>query len=73
MVLTRSEVSKVLSWMRGAEWPVVCLLYGAGLRLSEALCLRTVSGAGKTMEPTQKTRSSSLSRYADTPPGRRSL
>jgi integron integrase len=40
VVLTRSEVSAVLSRIKGTEWLVASLLYGAGLRLSEALCLR---------------------------------
>lgn len=47
-VLTRDEVRSVLAALRaegrrgtnGATWLVASLLYGAGLRLSEALCLR---------------------------------
>ena len=39
-VLTRSEVSKVLREMRGAQQLVASVLYGSGLRLSEALTLR---------------------------------
>ncbi len=40
VVLSRTEVSAVLSRLDGAVWLVVALLYGAGLRLQEALELR---------------------------------
>ena len=40
VVLTRDEVSAVLAHLRGTPWFVVSLLYGAGLRLLEALELR---------------------------------
>ena len=40
VVLTRAEVSAVLARLDGAAWLVVTLLYGAGLRLQEALELR---------------------------------
>ncbi len=39
-VLTRDEVQKILNVLRGDEWLVASLLYGAGLRLMEALRLR---------------------------------
>lgn len=37
VVLTRTEVSSVLSHLDGQVWLIVSLLYGAGLRLQEAL------------------------------------
>lgn len=40
VVLTRTEVSSVLSHLDGQAWLIVSLLYGAGLRLQEALELR---------------------------------
>jgi integron integrase len=40
VVLTRSEVHALLAQLRGVEWLVAALLYGAGLRLLEALTLR---------------------------------
>ena len=40
VVLTRTEVSAILSSLDGQPWLVVALLYGAGLRLQEALELR---------------------------------
>jgi len=40
VVLTREEVARVLACMRGTEGLVARLLYGAGLRLMEALELR---------------------------------
>lgn len=40
VVLTRSEVSLVLDGLSGRPWVVGMLLYGAGLRLLEALRLR---------------------------------
>ena len=40
VVLTRDEVERLLSMMRGETWMVAMLLYGAGLRLMEALRLR---------------------------------
>jgi integrase len=39
-VLTRDEVRKLLAQLHGVEWLVAALLYGAGLRLLEALTLR---------------------------------
>ncbi len=39
-VLTKDEVTRVLAYMRGDEWLVANLLYGAGLRLLEGLRLR---------------------------------
>ncbi|MGI8788914.1 MAG: integron integrase [Pyrinomonadaceae bacterium] len=39
-VLSREEVRKLLTFLRGEEWLVASLLYGAGLRLMEALRLR---------------------------------
>lgn len=39
-VLTKDEVNRVLAYMRGDEWLVANLLYGAGLRLLEGLRLR---------------------------------
>jgi integrase len=40
VVLTRREVSLVMAHFEGPPWLVVSLLYGAGLRLLEALELR---------------------------------
>ncbi len=40
VVLTRDEVSAVLSRLEGAHWLIASLLYGAGLRIMEALRLR---------------------------------
>lgn len=40
VVLTRAEVTAVLAHLDGVVWLVVALLYGAGLRLQEALELR---------------------------------
>ncbi|MBA2737495.1 MAG: integron integrase [Pyrinomonadaceae bacterium] len=39
-VLTKDEVIRLLAFLRGEEWLVANLLYGAGLRLTEALRLR---------------------------------
>jgi len=39
-VLTRSEVRALLAQLAGVDWLVAALLYGAGLRLLEALTLR---------------------------------
>lgn len=39
-VLTKTEVQRVLAYLRGEQWLVANLLYGAGLRLKEALRLR---------------------------------
>lgn len=39
-VLTKDEVIRLLAFLRGEEWLVANLLYGAGLRLREALRLR---------------------------------
>ena len=40
IILTRDEVSTVLSELSGVRWLVVSLLYGAGLRIMEAIRLR---------------------------------
>jgi len=40
VVLTRDEVARVLEELSGVQWLVANLLYGAGLRLLEALRLR---------------------------------
>ncbi len=40
VVLTRAEVRAVLGELQGVPWLVAMLLYGSGLRLSEALRLR---------------------------------
>ena len=40
VVLTRAEVAAVLGHLDGVGWLIVALLYGAGLRLQEALELR---------------------------------
>ena len=40
VVLTREEVQKVLVALQGTHWLVASLLYGAGLRILEALRLR---------------------------------
>jgi len=42
VVLTRDEVRAVLAHLAGVEWLVAALLYGAGLRLLEALTLRVL-------------------------------
>ncbi len=39
-VLTKDEVIRILAFLRGEQWLVANLLYGAGLRLTEALRLR---------------------------------
>jgi len=39
-VLSRAEVRRLLSAMRGTKWLMASLLYGAGLRLTECLKLR---------------------------------
>ena len=39
-MLTRDEVQAILSHLSGTRWLLVSLLYGAGLRLNECLCLR---------------------------------
>lgn len=39
-VLSKDEVRRVLAFLRGEQWLVASLLYGAGLRLMEALRLR---------------------------------
>ena len=39
-VLTRDEVQAILAQFSGTRWLRVSLLYGAGLRLNECLCLR---------------------------------
>jgi integron integrase len=40
VVLTRQEVRAVLALLKGPEWIMAMLLYGAGLRLTECLRLR---------------------------------
>ncbi|HEX8289121.1 MAG TPA: integron integrase [Pyrinomonadaceae bacterium] len=40
VVLTREEINRILAELTGTNWLVACLLYGAGLRLIEALRLR---------------------------------
>jgi integron integrase len=40
VVLSRAEVSRVVSRLRGVNWIAAMLLYGGGLRLSECLDLR---------------------------------
>ncbi len=40
VVLTRSEVTRILSAMNGTQWLMASLLYGSGLRLIECLRLR---------------------------------
>jgi integron integrase len=40
VVLTRAEVAAVLAQLEGAHWLIASLLYGGGLRVSEALRLR---------------------------------
>jgi site-specific recombinase XerD len=40
VVLTSSEVKRVLDQLEGARWLMASLLYGAGLRLLECLRLR---------------------------------
>ncbi|WP_456377740.1 integron integrase [Thiolapillus sp.] len=42
VVLTREEVTKLLSQLEGTQWLVACLLYGSGLRLIESLRLRVM-------------------------------
>jgi integron integrase len=39
-VLSRQEVQQILGCLTGTRWLMVCLLYGAGLRLNECLSLR---------------------------------
>ena len=40
VILTRDEVRAILRRLEGRRWRMVALLYGAGLRLLECLCLR---------------------------------
>ncbi|MCD6101562.1 MAG: hypothetical protein J7J77_00710, partial [Candidatus Cloacimonetes bacterium] len=40
VVLSKEEVAKVLSNLKGVYWLIANLLYGSGLRLMEALRLR---------------------------------
>jgi integron integrase len=40
VVLSREEVKRLLAQLDGTHWLIVCLLYGSGLRLMEALRLR---------------------------------
>lgn len=39
-VLSRQEVEAIIGCLSGTRWLMVCLLYGAGLRLNECLSLR---------------------------------
>ncbi len=40
VVLSPDEVMLVLGWMQGVHQLLARLLYGTGLRITEALCLR---------------------------------
>lgn len=40
VVMTPEETQKVLSRLSGREWLMACLMYGAGLRVTECLSLR---------------------------------
>lgn len=40
VVLSISEVNRVLTQLKGRPWVIACLLYGSGLRLMEAMRLR---------------------------------
>jgi integron integrase len=40
VVLTREEVNAVLARLSGRDWLMACLMYGAGLRVTECLRLR---------------------------------
>ena len=40
VVLTRAEVQRILARLRGTEWLVASMLYGAGMRVVECLQLR---------------------------------
>lgn len=40
VILTRDEVARLMSHLRGSTWTAAMLLYGSGLRLMEALTLR---------------------------------
>jgi len=40
VVLTRTEIRDLLARLSGVQWIIASLLYGAGLRLLECLCLR---------------------------------
>jgi integrase len=40
VVLTRQEVKSILGMLKGPEWIMATLLYGAGLRLMECMRLR---------------------------------
>jgi integrase len=40
VVMTRDEVKAVLAQMSGDRWLMASFMYGAGLRLTECLCLR---------------------------------
>ena len=40
VVLSRPEVERVLQELAGVEWLIASLLYGAGLRILECVCLR---------------------------------
>jgi site-specific recombinase XerD len=45
VVLTRDEVRKLLAQLDGTQWLIAAHLYGAGLRLLEALRLRVKDSA----------------------------
>lgn len=52
VVLTRQEVNALLAQLMGERWLIGALLYGAGLRLMECLCLRVKDvdfGAGQIL------------------------
>ncbi len=40
LVLSRQEVSRLLSHLTGVHWLIACLMYGSGLRLMECMRLR---------------------------------
>ena len=42
VVLTRDEVSRILSRLKGQYWLIACLQYGSGLRLIESVRLRVM-------------------------------
>jgi len=50
VVLTETEVRRVMSKLRGSHWLLASLLYGAGMRLMEALRLRVKDVEFERME-----------------------
>ena len=50
VVLTETEVRRVMGRLRGTNWLLASLLYGAGLRLMEALRLRVKDVEFERME-----------------------